>query len=216
MPLASAVMDEAAALCGDRNRNLYTYDKLLPLLKRAVRDLQDEMLANDLTVLREDTTSATINALATSYPTPPNDLITPIKMWERPDGSASDEDWVPMLEREWDPSEKQQESLEVWKFRDEQILFRGATTARKVKMLYQKSLAGIADQNSNISVINAENYLAAKLAGYGARFIGKNVTLGAELDRDAEKALNLFLTTRIKEDQDDVLRMKPYSSRRRR
>lgn len=214
MPLASTVMDLAAALCGDRNKVLYNYTNLLPYLKLAVLDLGGAVTISDVSALEREHTSNTIAAAIVEHPNPPSDLNAPISLWERPDGSTSDLDWVPMDEQDWDPSEAQGESLGVWKFADEKIKFRGATTARKVKMLYRAKLADVVDQNSVISIIDSDKFLAVKTASYAARFIGKNVALGAALNGEAQEALDLFLGIRTKEDQNEVLRMLPYSMRR--
>ncbi len=215
--LASAVLLESAALCGDRNQTLYTNDKLLPLLKRANRDLNMELALAGVNVVEGEHTSTTIAAVTgVEHPNPPNDLAIPIKLWERPDASVSDQDWIIMEERDWDPAEAQVEHLEVWKWSGDKILFRGATTTHKVKMLYRKNLQDIVDANSAITVINGEHFLAAKTASYAARFIGKNASLGADLNGDAASALALLLGVRVKEDQNEVLRMKPYSMNARR
>lgn len=210
--LASEVLAESSAMCGDRNRTLYTDDKLLPLLKRANRDLNMELALSSVNVVEGTHTSSTIAAVTgVEHPNPPNDMSIPIKLWERLDSSTSDLDWVLMEERDWDPAEAQTEDLEVWKFSGEKILFRGATVAHKVKMLYRKNLQDIVDANSPITVTNGDHFLAAKTASYAARFIGKNASLGAELNGEAASALALLLGVRVKEDQNEVLRMLPYS-----
>lgn len=216
MALASDVMVEAAAMCGDRNQVLYTNDKLLPLLKRASRDLSMSLALDGIPAVEKEHTSNTIAAGITEHPNPPNDLGVPIKLWERPDGSTSDLDWVPMTQEDWDPADPQMPELRFWKFQDEKIKFLGATAATKVKMLYNANLAAIVDGNSTIPVVNSEHFLSAKTASYAARFIGKNVSLGAELNGEAQQALDLLLGIRIKEDQNVVLRMKPYSMNARR
>lgn len=214
MPLASTVMDLAAAMCGDRNKTLYSYDKMLSPLKLAVLDLGQAITLSDVSALEKEQTSNTVAVGVVEHPNPPNDLDVPIQLWERPDASTSDLDWVPMDEKDWDPSEAQGETLGVWKYAEEEVKFRGATTARKVKMLYRAKIADVVDQNSTINITNSDKFLIAKTASYAARFIGKNVTLGAELNREAQDALDLFLGIRTKEDQNEVLRMLPYSMRR--
>lgn len=211
MPAANDILTEAAAMCGDRNQTLYTPDKLLPLLKRATRDLNLALIQAGITNAEATHVSNTVAAGILEHPNPPNDLSVPLKMWERPDTSTSDLDWVPMLQEEWDPAEPQEINLVVWQFTDDKIKFRGATEAKKVRLEYYKNLADVTGTGSTISVINADNFLSAKTASYAARFIGKNVTLGAELNNEAKESLDLLLAIRVKEDQNEVLRMLPYS-----
>jgi len=215
--IVDTVLLEAAAMCGDRNQTLYTDDKLLPLIKRANRDLNMELALAGINVVEGEHTSTTIAAVTgVEHPNSPNDLSIPIKLWERLDASVSNQDWVIMEERDWDPAEEQVEDLKVWKFSGEKILFRGATAAHKVRMLYRRNLQDIVDVNSAITVVNGDHFLAAKTASYAARFVGKNASLGAELNGEATIALGLLLGVRIREDQNEVLRMKPYSMNYRR
>jgi hypothetical protein len=217
MPLASAVLDEVAALCGDRNKTLYTSEKLLPLLIRANRDLS---LAFQLAGVGSTegifVTTGTVDPGETAMPDLPSDLVLPIELWERPAASTSDEDWVPMTQMVWPQNEPLAPTLRFWQWEGDAILFLGSTESHKIKMRYSKNLGTITGTGSSIVTPNAEHFLAAKTASYAARFIGKNVALGAELNREAQEALDLLLNVRIKEDQNVVGRMLPYSMNARR
>jgi hypothetical protein len=164
----------------------------------------------------EEHTSTVIAAVTgITHPNPPNDLAVPLTLWERPDSSTSDLDWRLMDQKQWDPSDPQETDLRVWRWRDDEIQFKGALEAKKVKMLYQKSLSPITSAGDGITVLGGEHFLAAKTASYAARFVGKNPTMGAELNGEAQQALALLLGIRVKEDQNEVLRMLPYSMNRR-
>ena len=211
MPLASEIMDEAAALVGDRLKRLYTYDKQLPYLQRAVRRLTSAMLERGKSTVDESQISSVVNALAITHPSPPNDLLLPTELWERSSTSVLDSDWVKMTERAWDPDESQVDELVVWKWEDEAILFRGALTARKVLLKYQKSLGVVTGSSSPILIINCENYLAAKTGEFIARYVGKNEITANQLQAEAQESLDEFMNARVHEDQDTVVRLKPYS-----
>lgn len=216
MALASDVMDEAAAMCGDRNKTLYTQDKLLPLLIRANRDLGLAFQLAGVGSVEATYVSATINALATALPDQPTDLIVPIRLWERPSDSVDNADWELMTQHEWAGDAVPEDKLLYWQYRGDAVLFLGATAAKKCKVSYYKTLGTITGPSSQISSPNAEHFLAAKTASYAARFVGKNVTLGSELNGEAQQALDLLLGIRVKEDQNVVMRMKPYRMNARR
>jgi hypothetical protein len=214
--LASDVMVEAAALCGDRAQTLYTNAKLLPLLNRSQRELSQQLANLGINLVEKEWVSGIVAAHTYELTGLPADFGSPIDLWERDSLSTNDEDWIPMTEKEWDPSDSQGVTLGVWKFQEGKIKLRGATTARTVRLHYAANLASLPADTAAIPIVNSEHFLAAKTASYAARFIGKNVTLGAQLNGDAQEALDLLLGIRTKEDQNVVLRMLPYSLSHRR
>ena len=203
-------------LCGDRTQTLYTNAKMLPALKLALRNLQDEMVSAGISVIKtSQVVSNTLNALATVHPNPPNDLIVPLQMWEREDGSTSDLDWIMMEEREWDPAEPPSSQLRWWKFEDETIKFLGATVAKKVRLLYRKSVANVVSENSPIPLADAESYLSFRTAAICAASLGKNLSLAGSLNGEASNELAKFLNIRVQGAQNLTARMLPYSMFRR-
>ena len=129
---AGEIATEAAALCGDRNQNLYTFERMLIPVRRAVRDLTMAMLSHDIAAVEDSHESTTITAGAVEHPDPPNDLAVPLEMWERDAASSDNADWIPMDQKQWDPAEPQVSTLRWWWWEDEKITFLGATGDREV------------------------------------------------------------------------------------
>lgn len=212
MPTAGAVMDQAAALLNDPSKVDYTYTVQLPYLKSAYNKLQLRLHSLGLPVIEEisSTIDVAINATTVTYPA---DLVQPIKLEERLDGTS---DLFVKVEKIDDiPEMDPVSNIMYWNWREEVIYINPPTTAREVLLKYFKSLTAIADQSTNIPVINSLEYLANKTAALCARFIGENPTRADSLDILAAEALDLLLGNEIKNKQNQPKRPKGYGYRRR-
>lgn len=185
MPTLSAgeVMDQAAAILNDTAKNMYSYTVQLPYVKKANEALEQLLIVYGVSIQRVKSASIAVVATALTL-TLPSDFLLPIKLFERAQG-ASNNDWVPMGEGDWEPNPPQTTTLNLWAFRNNAINFTGATTNREVLLEYERALAIIVNQSSQEDSYLFKPYLAAKTAEYCVRFVGMNKTMADEI-RDNE------------------------------
>jgi hypothetical protein len=177
MALASVALDSARTYLNDVNSQIWTDTVLLPYLKEAHRDMLLVLWLNGLPVIKEKSSTINVTALATTL-TLPSDLIEPIWLKERSQGSS--DQWIEMTETEFEPDRNKETTLNYWTWREEVIAFVGATTNREVLLRYWKSLAAVTTASSALGFILAEAFLGPQTAGYAAGSVG-NLTLAGEL-----------------------------------
>lgn len=199
---ASTVLTEAKGLLNDPSGYIYSDDKLIPLLQKAYGELQTKMMLNGLPVLKE--TSVAIDVVAGTVVLGdgsglPTDFIYPIELGERADGST--ELFEDMEETDWEVTEQATDRLRFWNWREEEIKFLGATTAREVRIRYMKGLTRITAVSTPIAVNNATTFLAARCAAVAAFVIGSNPTRAEALQGDAGSALSDLLGILVKRQQ---------------
>lgn len=208
MPVVSAIFTEARALLNDTGASIFTDVALLPLLKKAYQELQDEMALNGLSDIKENDFIFNIDANVLGL-TPPTDLIVPISVWEK-NQNDPDTNYVEMVEYDWPPDIQQEEKLRFWRWNEENLEFPGATLAKTVKVTYVKFLTAIVDANSTIPVINCQTFLAARLAAIAAFSIGGNPDRAEIHNGDANIRLTKIINTLVKRQQNTPGRRQPY------
>lgn len=179
MATAQSALDSARVYLNDVGSQMWSNTVLLPYLKEAHKDLLLILWLNGLPVVLEKSAVINVTAVTGVTLTLPTDLLEPIELKERTQGSI--EDWLPMREVDFEPDSLIQNStLEVWCWREEVINLVGSTTNRSVLLRYWKSLAAIVDATSALGFIMAESFLGPQTAGYACGSVG-NTTLAAEL-----------------------------------
>jgi hypothetical protein len=212
--LASDVMDASAALLNDNSRVLYTYTAQLPYLKLAHRDLLAALRLHGISILDEQSGTFTVNANATTLAAPPTDLLDPLELEERAPGETDDY-WVPMTRKTWEPSAVKDTILRWWVWRELEIKFLGATTSREVRVKYRKIITDPTGSGSNIVETDALDFLGKQTGKYCAFLLGENPERGALLEKWAEEALNTYLASAVNLTQDDPARPLGYNWRGR-
>jgi len=208
MGTAADAFNSARSYLNDINAQIWTDGKLLPHLKEAHRDLQLALWLNGLPVLRER--SAVINVAANAVDlgsTQPADLLEPTKVMERTQGST--EDWVHMDETDFEPDIDKATTLKYWAWREEKIVFVGATTNREIKLFYMKSLTLPTTASSTLGFIFAEIFLGPMTAQYASRSVG-NSTLADETLSAAREKLDMVIRANVKGQQNLPVRRRPY------
>ena len=205
--LASDVMARAATLLNDNAQTTFTNTVLLPKLQTAWEDLQVAMSENGVSAIEKKSTSAMLTAGSKSLSSMPADFLYPIDLYERIAGS-SDDDWVPMKEREFLPNRVQRDWLQDWTWGGEAIGFVGCTRNIDILINYFSTLSVLSGESSAITVQGAYNFLAYRTAAIQAAILKNDLaeTLGAE----AEKKLESFINTRAKQNQALPVRRKPF------
>ena len=142
----------------------------------------------------------------------PSNLITPLKLWERPDGSTDDyAEMIDMTDNGGLPSIIQQETLGMWEWRMDGIYLIGATLPVQVRIRFQSCLADPTDATSVIAVgraINVVAYFTAALAA-GAR----GAPNAAQMEQKGDDALEDLICSVVKRDQSFGRRRRSYSYR---
>lgn len=213
MSTAAAALDSARVYLNDVGKQIWTDAVLLPYLKEAHKDLLLVLFLNGIPVIREK--SAAINVAANALTlTLPGDLLEPIWLKERAQGSS--DDWIPMTEVEFEPDRNKDIALRYWAWREEAINFVGATTNREVLLRYWKSITIVTDASSNLGFLLSDYFLGPQAAGYAAGSVG-NDTLAKELlwvqgqsVGIAGSKLDMIIRSNVKGQQNLPARRIPY------
>ena len=216
--LASEVMDSAAALVNDAAKELYGYSTQIPYLKIALRKITLKMQNNQISTLKEESAILALPAntrvvTAITSPALPSDLLDLIGVEERLSGSA--EMFVPLEQREWEPETLPAEALLVYTWRELELKFVGATTARDIKLQYYKSLATITSENSVIPDENLHDSLACLTGALLARYIVENYQRYNDLMRDFRDSWDDYIQIQVKRNQANPTRRPGYRETQR-
>lgn len=146
----------------DYDGQLYTPSLLLRAANFALEEVRLDLTRCGLSDLRKQQTltlpAGSTSISATSSPALAADFTAPLELYERLSGSGSAFDWQPVrLVEDLLEAEEPGERLEVYAFQEGQLKFRGATTARELKLDY---LADIADFTSTTDGIPVRMALA--------------------------------------------------------
>lgn len=190
--LASTIMTETRALLNDPTGAIYVDAPMWPLMNKAYRELQTKLNALGISTAKEvsaviDVPVNTLRMGDATAPPLPTDLLYPISLEERQDGSTSNDDWRDMDEVDVEPSIAQGNMLIYWAWREDELKFIGATTIREIRIKYMKGIGVITGGSSVVGVLNCEQWLAQRTAAIAALVLGSNATRSAALDSDLTK-----------------------------
>jgi hypothetical protein len=214
------------SLLNDSQGNLFTDAVLLPYVNSAYRKMQraignagaggfiqDDVL---LVVTAVTGTDTSLQVSITDATPPPNqlptDLLFPLKLWERPNGSAQDfVEMVDLSQHGGLPSRAQDVTLNVWEWRADGIYFLGATQDTQIRLRYLKAFPDLTDATSPVLVRNAQEaiaYASAALAGWA-----RGSPLAAKWDDAAADAIEDLVTACVRREQNTPRRRRPFSAR---
>jgi len=216
MSTAAEILDLSAALLNDTAQAVYTDSVQLPYLNIALRELQEHFELNNVPVTNRLSAALTIPIGGTTLsfvtvPALPLDLIDIQQLWERISGS---DPYTPMTRAEFLPRYMEgvtTNQFTWWTWINQTISFLPANIAIDVKLDYIASLfVTITDVNSQISVINADTFLAYRTAGLCSQFIGENPERAQELNGDAVMAIDRSTGINTKGRQAIAVRRRPF------
>ena len=206
------ILENAAVLLGDANKIFFVDDVLLPFVKEAHLEIQNDLIANGFRPFEILSTVILVPANATELAIPPQDLFIVQKIEEAAVGSQN---FVQLVERAWEPNAPPSTVLQYWVFRQNKIQFLGATQDRNVKIYYISQNAGvISGASSSINLTNALPIYSARVAYLAAQFKGRNKEAARALLGLYGQRLVSFVTIEIKSQQGVTYRRRPYSTKR--
>ena len=142
------------SLLNDAAGNLFTDTVLIPYANSAYRKVQRALanvgsggfLADDalLVVAAVANTDPSVQVSITDATAPPNqlpiDLLVPLKLWERPNGSGDDfVEMTDLTNHGGLPSQPQGSNLQYWEWRADGLYFLGATQDTQLRLRYEKA-----------------------------------------------------------------------------
>ena len=216
----------ARSLLNDAQGNLFTDTVLLPYANSAYRKVQRALgnagaggFLNDdvlLVVAAVAAPDASLQTSLTDATAPPNqlptDLLVPLKLWERPDGSSDDfAEMVDLTRHGGLPSRVQDTTLSVWEWRADGVYFLGATQDTQIRLRYLKAYPDLTDATSPVLVRNSQEaiaYATAALAGWA-----RGSPLAEKWDDAASDALEDLVVQAVRREQQSSRRRRPFSSR---
>ena len=214
------------SLLNDAQGNLFTDTVLLPYANSAYRKVQralgntgaggflsDDVLLVVAAVAATDTSLQVSLTDATAPPDQlPTDLLVPMKLWERPNGSTDDfTEMVDLTRHGGLPSREQDSTLSVWEWRADGIYFLGATQDTQIRLRYLKAYPDFTDATSPVLIRNAQEaiaYATAALAGWA-----RGSPLAEKWDDAAADAIEDLVVQAVRREQQSSRRRRPFSSR---
>src|SRR5258707_470894 len=143
----------------------------------------------------------------------PQNLLEPLKIWERQNGTQ--EDFVEMINLTYQgglPARQQDSRLIEWEWRSDGIYFIGALTDTQIRLRYRRSLDDLVDGNSTILIRNSQEALAYYTASMAGASRGS--PLAGTWETMAEDAKDKLVAAAVRQQQFSPRRRRPYGARR--
>src|SRR5580700_1796765 len=214
------------SLLNDAAGNLFTDAVLLPYVNSAYRKAQRALanvqsgtfLSDDVLLVVPAVTEVDPSAQVsiTDATAPPNqlpsDLLVPVKLWERVNGSSDAfVEMIDLTDHDGLPSEPQGMTLNYWEWRADGLYFLGATQDTQIRLRYQKAYPDFTDATSSVLIRQAQEalaYAAAAMAG-----AARGAPQAERWDAAAADALEDLLVRATQREQQTGRRRRPFSSR---
>ena len=218
--LASEVMDLSAAALNDIDKTTYDYATQLPYLRLALQELQELFQLNSLPVTQETSAEVLINAGVTRLAFDaagtvrlPDNLIEPLKVWERTAGGAY---WTPMTRANFIPqvyAGVRTAMLQNWTWQSNELRFLAASGNNEILIEYIGSLfPKFLRADTILPVQNAVGYLAYKTAELISDMVEHNPERAQSNGGRALMSLDRIQGITIKNKQSIMARRRPFRS----
>lgn len=218
--VAGTIFDAVAALMNNVSKSVYSNTVQLPYLNIAVQDLQLEFEQAEVPVT-DNVTSDPIDIPAGNTEVGftgvtgqvlPSDLVEPQIVWQRLDNTPP---WYPMnrviqLDYSLEDDNATTNWLDyVWE--TQKIKFLSSNQDNQLKLQYVRNLfSPMVDANSQIPIINAQQYLVFHTGALCAYFIGEDIPRSEKLDGLAYDAMEKNLGISSKSRQNIMVRRRPF------
>lgn len=214
---AGQIMELAAALLNDTERQIYTDTALLPYLKIALKDLREQFELSSIPVTSSTSTILTVPVATTeitfsSTPALPTDLVSISELWE----SDNDErGFSPMSLRSFIPASLNTPvgMFQIYAWNSNTLKLPSSSMIRYLKMDYIKQLFNTTiTADSILGLINGESYLQYRTAGLAAFYIGENKSRSDDLNGEATLAFDRATGIENQAQQGTGVRRRPFRS----
>lgn len=191
----SQVLTTARTYLNDDAATQNPDNTLIPKVQEAHRELQEELWVVGSPIVRAQSTALVVTAGVTtlspsSSPALPADLLCPTQLFESPNNSV----WSPMTEAYYIPlGYTAVATLNWWSWRQENIIFGGATGSVYVIIQYRKLIPIPVLVTDPIGILFGESFLAVRAAALVAGVLG-NPTVYEAMTALAEKNLAKVIT----------------------
>lgn len=212
---AGDVFDGVRALLNDQDNAVFTNTVQLPYFKIAYEEIRQECQEANIAITNATSPAYTITTAmfdigGPTGPALPNDFIELLECWENPAGSTND--YMRMKRVQFLPKTNVLTAyLEVYEYSNQYIKFLGATGTIDVKLDYiSLGMPDANDENTQLKLSNAINYLKFRTAAYCAEFIDENDTRAQVLNDKSIEAKEILLNIKIKSSQNITTRRRPF------
>jgi hypothetical protein len=200
---------------------------LLPYVNSAYRTLQRALAMAGSPLFRTDDVLLVVTAVpavdisvqvvindATPPPNQlPQDLLEPVKIWERQ--NLANDQFIEMVNLTYQgglPSREQDSKLIEWEWRSDGIYFVGALVDTQIRLRYRRALGDLIDGTTTILIRNAQEALAYYTAAMAGASRGS--PLATTWETMAEDAKDKLVSASVRQQQYSPRRRRPYGARR--
>lgn len=224
----SQVTSLARSLLNDAQANWATDTLLLPYVNSAYRTTQRKIANAGGAGFVTDGTELVVKAVPANLQDPgttvvlndavpppnqlPVNLLVPLKLWERPNGSNADfSEMVDLTNHGGLPSRLQGATLDVWEWKTDGIYFIGATQDTQIRLRYQAAFPDLTGPTDVILIRGAQEalaYIAAGLAG-----MARGAPLAQEMEQLATDYIEDVILENVRTNQVSATRRRAYGAR---
>lgn len=215
MATVATALELARSFLGDDDRVEWSDARLMPKVRQAHGEIIAKAQLNGLQVIQEESTPFLVPANTTDFSSlQPVDLVEPIKIEEYGVGETPDQGQF-MARKAFIPTWIPTETLRVWAWRENKILFLGATTARNIILYYRKGILAPTQVNDPLPVLGSEIYIGPRVAALAVLGTDRAEKFGP-LNQEADDNLSLIIRRMVKSESNLPARRRPFSARYRR
>ena len=223
---AGQVTSLVRSLLNDAAGNLFTDALLIPYANSAYRKVQRALaniqsgsaLSDDVLLVAPAVTAtdASVQVSITDATAPPNqlppNLLVPLKLWERPNGSTDDfVEMTDLTDHGGLPSQPQGLNLQYWEWRADGIYFLGATQDTQIRLRYETAYPAFVDGTSAVLIRDAIEPIAYFTAAMAAA--ARGAPQASRWDDAGTDALEDLLLRATHREQHTGRRRRPYTWR---
>jgi hypothetical protein len=156
--------------------------------------------------------SADVPFTDATLPQLPVDLLEPVEIFERQNGTQDDFVQMQNLTSHGGlPSVPQGAVLGFWEWRTDGIFFRGATFDQQIRLRYKRLLLDLVDGTSQVLIPDAQDCIAFLAAAEAA--LARGSPLAEKWSAAGEDGMEKLIAAATRNQQNSIFRRKPNSSR---
>lgn len=224
----SGINSLARALLNDPPGNTYSDGFLLPYAQMAYRRINKALGNIQSTTYIKDNVLLIVPAVLAPDPSvqvsitdatpPPNqlpvDLLVPLNVWERQQGSTDDfQEMTDMTGEGGLPSQPQGDQLVYWEWRMDGLYFIGSVNTVQIRIRYQSIPGDVTSPVAAVLLRDGQNTMALLTAAMAG--LARGSPLAANYKTQGDEALEAMKDSVVHQMQKQVRRRRPYSSRNR-